>query len=80
MSISSEAPLDFIGNPNSFDIRSKKTILIHPGFRYGFIELDNKFFEKLINELKSKIFIAYAGIDKLSAIDKFAILMLENAY
>ncbi len=55
-------------------------VIIHSGVRYGFIELTEVFVDQLKDDLSKKIMMASSGIDELSPTDKFAIMMLEDAY
>lgn len=72
---------EFIDNFDNFTRSSdKKTVVIHPGLEYGFIELTPKFVEELKKDLSSKIMMAHAGLERLSPTDRFAIMMLDEAY
>lgn len=56
------------------------TVIIRPGLPYNFIELTEEFVLSLQNDLRKKIMMAHTGIQELSATDKFAIMLLEDAY
>jgi hypothetical protein len=56
------------------------SVVIHTGLEWNFIELKEEFVLALKNDLRKKIMMAHAGIDELSPTDRFAIMMLEDAY
>ena len=55
-------------------------VIIHPALPYNFIELTNEFVLELQNDLRKKIMMAHAGVEKLDATTRFAIMLLEDAY
>ena len=55
-------------------------IIIHPGLNHGFIELTEEFVNDLKKNLVLRIALVSTGIDELNPIEKFAIMMLEDAY
>ena len=72
---------DFI---NKFDhfrrVPNTGNVIIQPGLAYGFIELKAEFVDELKNDLMKKMALAQHQIIKLSPSDKFAIMLLSDAY
>ncbi len=73
--------VDFI---NHFDHFTRATdsgnVIIHPGLRYGLIELTSDFVDDLKDDFSKKFMMATNDLRPLSPIEKFAIMMLEEAY
>jgi len=55
-------------------------VIIRPGLPYNHIELTGEFVESLKNDLSKKIMMAHTGMDRLSPTEKFAIMILEDAF
>lgn len=72
---------DFI---NKFDhfrrVSDSGNVIIHPGIPYGFIELTAEFVDELKDDLMKKMSLAQHHIDELSPTEKFAIMLLQDAY
>lgn len=56
------------------------TVLIHPGFKYGFIELREEFVLALKKDLETKLMLSANGLEDLDPTTKFAVMMLAEAY
>jgi hypothetical protein len=56
------------------------TVIIHPNLPYNLIELKEEFVNQLKNDLSTKLTLAQNGIDRLSPTERFAIMLLEDAY
>ena len=73
--------VDFINRFDYFKrVPNSGNVIIHPGFSYGFMELKAEFVDELKNHLIKKISMAQHHIDELSPTDKFAIMLLKDAY
>ena len=72
---------EFINNFEYFKrVKDTGNVIIHLGLSYNFIELRSKFVDELKNDLKNQLMIADTNMDELSAITKFAIIILEDSY
>ena len=56
------------------------SVMIHPGFKYGFIELSEEFIQALKKDLETKLMLSANGIEDLDPTTKFAVMMLAEAY
>ncbi len=72
---------DFINQFDHFKrVPDSGNVIIHPNLKYGFIELFPDFVEELKHDFSTKIMMATNGIQPLSPIEKFAIMLLDEAY
>ncbi len=72
---------EFIEKFNHFcTVKTTGNVIIHPGLPFNLIELTEDFVNELKNDLSKKITMAHTGLDKLSPTDKFAIMILEDAF
>ena len=55
-------------------------VIIHPNLPFSHIELTGKFVDELKNDLAIRIMMAHSGIDSLSPIERFAIMILSDSY
>lgn len=55
-------------------------VVIYPNLPHSHIELTGKFVDKLKNNFINRITMAHQGIDSLSPIERFAIMILRDAY
>jgi len=55
-------------------------VIIHPNLPNSFIELTGEFVDELKKDLTTKILMADCELDTLSPIERFAIMMLVDAY
>lgn len=60
--------------------QTEKSVVIHPGLKYGFLEVTPEFAAALRKALEIKIMLASNGIEEIDPITKFAVMMLENSY
>jgi hypothetical protein len=61
-------------------IKEHGTAIVHLDRNYGFIELKEEFVQALKNDIALKSKIVAAGIDELSPLEKFAIIVLQDSY
>ena len=71
---------EFLQRLEQYKNPTPNSVIIHPGWTYGFIELNKDFMDQLKKELSTKLVMAENGIDELDAITKFAIMVLEKSY
>jgi len=72
---------EFIDNFDYFRrVPTNGNVIIHPNLPNSFIELTGEFVDELKNNLSNRIMMAQQGIDDLGPIEKFAIMILEDAY
>jgi hypothetical protein len=73
--------VDFI---NQFDhfrrVPDSGNVIIHPSLRYGFIELTPDFVDDLKEDFSKKFMMASNELRPLSPIERFAVMLLEEAY
>jgi len=70
----------FINKFDHFRRTPKGNVIIHPGLSYNLIELKGEFVDELKQTTANRIAMTSTKIDDLNALEKFAIMILEDAY
>ena len=70
---------EFIDKFDSFTRAThNSTVIIHPNLKH--IELTEKFVTELKKDFNIRLMMAQHGIEDLGAVEKFAIMILEDSY
>lgn len=59
---------------------SKTTVIIHPGFKYGFLEISKEFRDELKQAFIRKLRNIEMGLEEPDPITQFAVMILQDAY
>lgn len=71
---------DLMERFDSYRRTTNGSVIIHPNLPANLIELKEDFVQELKNQLYSELMMAQTGIDKLSPLAKFAIMLLEDSF
>jgi len=71
---------EFLQKFDSYRRTPNKTVIIHPGLTYNFIELSEEFVQQLKNDIHKKIILTKSGIDEPNALESFALMLLKDSF
>lgn len=71
---------EFFDNLDGLKRTPNGTVIIHPGFAYGFVEVTEEFLTELKAEMKKSLMLKQAGLEEIPASIKFSVMVLDNCY
>jgi len=57
-----------------------KSVVIHPGFHYNFLEVTPEYMEKLKSYMEMKVSLVQADIEEMNPADQLVAMFFEDAF